>query len=238
MEIQSIPSTLAPTPRERVPGSELGKDQFFELLVTQLRHQDPLAPQDNSEFVAQLAQFSSLEQLQALGGQMTTLNLLATSLNNAQAVDLMGRNVVFESGELSVQDPQQVPALRVELPSGSDSGTVRILDQRGSVVRTISVPAADGRQAVAWDGKDQHGNPVQPGAYRIEVSGVQPDGSSAAGRAFVQGQVAAVRFSGGQVQLDVAGQSVSLDRIIEIASASSSSSSSASALQSFSAALR
>jgi flagellar basal-body rod modification protein FlgD len=241
MEIQSIPTALAPTPTQQTPGTQLGKDQFFQLLVTQLQHQDPLQPQDNSEFVAQLAQFSSLEQLQGLGGQLSTLNLLTTSLNNAQAVDLVGRDVVFQSSTLGVQDPEHVPALGVQLPSGSTSGTVKILDAQGSLVRTLAVPAGESRQSVLWDGKDEHGNTVAAGQYQVDVSGVQPDGSTSAGQAFVQGRVDRVRFSGGQVLLEVAGQDVTLDAVSEITSAATTSpttSSSASALRAFSAALR
>lgn len=69
--------------------SALGKDAFLQLLVTQLQHQDPLAPQDNSEFVAQLAQFSSLEELQNL----------TSSMSNAQALNLVGKYVNIEVGK-------------------------------------------------------------------------------------------------------------------------------------------
>ena len=69
--------------------SELGKDAFLTLLVTQLQHQDPLSPQDNSEFVAQLAQFSSLEAIQNL----------SSSMGNTQALSLVGKNVIVEVGK-------------------------------------------------------------------------------------------------------------------------------------------
>ena len=59
----------------------LGRDAFLQLLTTQLSHQDPLQPQDNGEFIAQLAQFSSLEQLTSM---RTTLDLIAASLVMAQ----------------------------------------------------------------------------------------------------------------------------------------------------------
>lgn len=69
--------------------NKLGKDAFLQLLVTQLQHQDPLSPQDNSEFVAQLAQFSSLEALQNL----------SSSMSNNQALTLVGKPVVMEVGK-------------------------------------------------------------------------------------------------------------------------------------------
>lgn len=67
----------------------LGKDAFLQLLVTQLQYQDPLAPQDNSEFIAQLAQFSSLEELQNL----------SSAMNNGQALNLVGKYVIMEVGK-------------------------------------------------------------------------------------------------------------------------------------------
>ncbi len=73
----------------KVGSSSLGKDAFLQLLVTQLQYQDPLNPQSNTEFVAELAQFSSLEEMQNMTG----------ALSNSQALGLVGKNVVIEVGK-------------------------------------------------------------------------------------------------------------------------------------------
>jgi flagellar basal-body rod modification protein FlgD len=65
---------------------ELGKDDFLQLLVTQLRYQDPLKPMEDKEFIAQMAQFSSLEQMQNLNG----------SFSQAKAFSIIGKNVTAE----------------------------------------------------------------------------------------------------------------------------------------------
>lgn len=74
----------------------LGTDAFFKLLIAQLKNQDPLNPQDGSAFAAQLAQFSSLEQLTNLNTAMTAQNLSYTNLLNAQSVNLIGKEVTAE----------------------------------------------------------------------------------------------------------------------------------------------
>jgi flagellar hook assembly protein FlgD len=107
----------------------------------------------------------------------------------------------------------------VELPSGAAGGSVRILDGAGNTVRTLEVPAGAGRQALPWDGKDAGGNRLQDGTYTIEVTGTDPDGGSVRGTSFLQGQVERVRFSDGLVYLEVAGQSLPLDLVVEIANA-------------------
>lgn len=69
--------------------SNLGKDAFLQLLVAQLQYQDPLSPQSNEDFVSQLAQFSSLEEMQAM----------TSGLSNSQALSLVGKNVIVEVGK-------------------------------------------------------------------------------------------------------------------------------------------
>lgn len=69
--------------------TSLGKDAFLQLLVAQLQYQDPLNPQTNQEFVAELAQFSTLEEMQNMTG----------SMNNSQALSLVGKNVIIEVGK-------------------------------------------------------------------------------------------------------------------------------------------
>jgi len=77
------------------------QDQFLELLVTQLRNQDPLNPQDSTEFTAQLAQFSSLEQLVNLNDGMESLIQYQNSIQNAYVTNLIGKTVGFAGTDSS-----------------------------------------------------------------------------------------------------------------------------------------
>ncbi|HMK49488.1 MAG TPA: flagellar hook capping FlgD N-terminal domain-containing protein [Thermodesulfovibrionales bacterium] len=73
----------------------MGKDQFMQLLVTQLKYQDPLNPMDNTQFATQLAQFSSLEQLTNISTQMDNLLTVQNSLGNTLTASFIGKNVAY-----------------------------------------------------------------------------------------------------------------------------------------------
>jgi flagellar basal-body rod modification protein FlgD len=77
----------------------MSKDDFLKLFVMQLRYQNPLNPMDNTEFTAQLAQFSSLEQLQNMNTQMNNLVLSQSSLQNTMLSDLIGKKVKISGNE-------------------------------------------------------------------------------------------------------------------------------------------
>ena len=83
----------------RQASQELGKDDFMKLLITQLQNQDPTSPMENTEFIAQMAQFSSLEQMTNMSTEFTKL---ANMLNSGEAVSLLGRSVEVSSGESSI----------------------------------------------------------------------------------------------------------------------------------------
>jgi len=85
------PAAQAPKP---LPKTAI-KDDFLRLFVTQLRYQDPLSPLDSAGFTAQLAQFSSLEQLTGIGARLEDLLLYQGALQNAIAAGLVGREVAF-----------------------------------------------------------------------------------------------------------------------------------------------
>lgn len=76
---------------QKSKGDALGKDAFLQLLVAQMQNQDPLQPQDNSQMIAQLAQFTTIEELQNLGSTM----------DNSNAFSLVGKNVIVEVGKSS-----------------------------------------------------------------------------------------------------------------------------------------
>lgn len=77
----------------------LGKDDFLRLFVTQMQHQDPLNPTDSAEFTAQLAQFSSLEQLTNINGRLEDLSMYQNSLHNTLTTTLIGRKVTYVGAE-------------------------------------------------------------------------------------------------------------------------------------------
>lgn len=84
---------------DRQASQELGKDDFLKLLITQLQNQDPTSPMENTEFIAQMAQFSSLEQMTNMSTEFTKL---ANMLNSGEAVSLLGKSVEVSSGESSI----------------------------------------------------------------------------------------------------------------------------------------
>jgi len=86
--------------------SDLDKDAFFELLVTQLRHQDPMEPLDNREFISQMAQFSSLEQMQQMNSQMEQF---LGGKNMAEKASLIGKNVeINQNGEVITGEIEKI----------------------------------------------------------------------------------------------------------------------------------
>lgn len=88
-----------PSQGNNISNRGLSKDDFLRLFITQLRFQDPLNPLDSTGMTAQLAQFSSLEELQNLGSQMHDLLLFQNSLQNTMAISLIGKMVTVGEGE-------------------------------------------------------------------------------------------------------------------------------------------
>lgn len=80
----------------RTPSQQLGKDDFLKILIAQLGNQDPTKPMENTEFIAQMAQFSSLEQMTNMSNEFTKM---ATLLNTSEAVTAIGKNVDIEVGD-------------------------------------------------------------------------------------------------------------------------------------------
>ena len=150
-------------------GDELGKNEFLELLVAQLNNQDPMSPQENGEFIAQLAQFSTVEGIEKMN---STIDAMANSFQSSQALQassLVGRTVVIPTDQAMV-DPQASFGGQLALPQASGAVLVNVYDEAGSVVSTINLGAQEaGIREFAWDGTDSSGKVLPAGKYRFEA---------------------------------------------------------------------
>lgn len=192
------------------------KEQFLQLLVTQLQHQDPLNPMDAKEFTAQLAQFSLLEQALETNKQLRTLALYEASANNARAVGLIGKEIVAQGDQVTVGE-QGAGSIHFRLFSDGAQSQVYLYDSSGRLVRTMDLgPLAAGDQSIPWDGKDQQGRSLPAGTYRVEVSVKDSKGKSVEVEQYLRGRATSASFREGTTSLLVNGVTVPLGSILEV----------------------
>lgn len=193
----------------------LGRDAFMKLLVSQLSNQDPLSPLQDHEFVSQLATFSSLEQLEGINQGIQVTVLMNQAVNNSLATNLIGKEVMVSGGSLELGEEGDA-GFRLDL-AGDARVTVEITDGNGAVVRTIDLGAkSKGSSDVAWDGKDDDGDRLAAGTYRVKVTATDTTGTAVAASTRVRALVEGVRFVEGVGYLVVGGAEVPLSDVEEV----------------------
>lgn len=196
-------------------GQTLGKDAFLQLLVTQMQHQNPLDPQDNSEFVAQLAQFSSLEGITSLNDSVNAITGAMGSSQALQASGLVGRSVITQADKAVVDTTKSFTG-QVVVPQSITSGTVTVTDKDGKTIKTIDLGEQKaGNADFIWDGTNEKGEKVDPGTYTFTAK-TTVDGKSAEMYTLLPATVSSVTISqtGGELMLNLAGLgSVALSKV-------------------------
>lgn len=163
--------------RETGQNKDLGKNEFLNLLVAQLNNQNPLEPQGNGEFIAQLAQFSTLEGVEKLNTSMGALLSGYQSSQALQASSLVGRKVIVPA-EKAVVDTSETFKANALLPVSSSNVYVNVYDNAGATVNRINLgQQSAGSVSFMWDGKDSSGNLMPPGTYRFEAQATYEDGT-------------------------------------------------------------
>jgi flagellar basal-body rod modification protein FlgD len=179
-------------------GQEMGKDAFLKLLVAQLKNQDPLKPQDNSEFVAQLAQFSSLEQGMGVNDRLDKLMLQNQGLANANVINMVG-DVATVKGNLITTDGSGLgKPVAFTQDKASDHTVVQIQDASGKVIRTLDMGSRPaGINKITWDGRSDEGIVQPAGTYAVSVKANDADGGTISVSQETSGTVLGVAFDKG-----------------------------------------
>lgn len=116
----------------------LDKSQFLKLLLAQIKNQDPLNPQDNSEFTSQLAQISSVENLEALNAQITGLTSSLQLSQSLSAQALIGKNVLAPANSIQLEDGGVLTG-EVKVPDEAAMLSLYVLDEQGMEVDQITM---------------------------------------------------------------------------------------------------
>ena len=200
------PGTTNPSLTSALGGNpSLNRDAFLRLLVAQLKHQDPLKPQDNSAFVAELAQFSSLEQSMGINDRLDLLAAQNSGLANAQAVGLVGSVATVRGSMVTVDGTGTGTPVAFNQSAETASTVVTIRDQNGRVVRTLDLGAREkGLIRITWDGRDEAGIIQPEGTYVVSVAAENDVGGAVSVSQETSGKITQVSFDKGYpvLQLD------------------------------------
>jgi flagellar basal-body rod modification protein FlgD len=166
--------TLPQPKRDENP--ELGQEDFLELMIAQIRNQDPFEPVENGAFIAQLAQFSTVTGIAEISKSVASLSDTLLANQTIQASAMVGRTVLVEAPQAQLGETQPLSGA-LELPPDAAAATVRISDASGALVREFNVRGVPGALVdFQWDGVTRTGERAAPGLYSI--SAVAADGSA------------------------------------------------------------
>ena len=194
----------------------MGKDDFLTLLVAQLQNQDPLNPSESTEFTAQLAQFSSLEQLQNVNDTLGNFEVYQSTLNNIQSSGFIGKTVTAAGDSLTVQNGE-AGSIEFDLSESSDNVYVKIYDAMGEYVADIEAGSlANGKHTIEWDATDDNGAAVSDGTYTFEIMATDEDGNSVASTSFISGQVTGINYESGETKLLLGDREVSISSLVRV----------------------
>ncbi|MDR2056098.1 MAG: flagellar hook assembly protein FlgD [Desulfovibrio sp.] len=193
-------------------GSVLDKDSFLLLLVTQFKYQDPLDPMDDKEFIAQMAQFSSLEQLMNLNTGMEGLTEATNNQQMINATSYIGKQVTVSGSSIgkvtdAATGAATITRFRYAPQDTVASGSIAVYDQSNNIVYTESVgsKSAGTTYEFIWNGTNNAGQTVADGVYTVGLSLLNAKGEAVLSDQVVDATVTGVVNDGGVVYLGLEG---------------------------------
>ncbi len=205
-------------PLESQRKAELGQAEFLDLMVTQLKNQDPFKPMESGEFLGQLAQFGTVTGIDNLESELQKLTASLSSNQALQAATLLDREVLVSSDLGALQQGQELKGV-IDLPYNADQMRLGFYDTTGRLVKQLNLanqPA--GPVSFAWDGLLDDGSPAPSGMYELRAEATA-GGVNQAVEALVAARVASVTLgtSGETLMVEVSGLgSVDFSEIREI----------------------
>jgi len=209
-------------PQQSAPANKkiMDKDDFLRLLVTKLSNQNPMNPIDDEDFIAQLAQFSTLEQMENMNRNLTEdlqwNYLLSQTISNTMSTSLIGRTVRADSSQVYLKTGGSTD-INLTLQEPASEVTITIRDENGQAIRTITSENSDrGNIVIEWDGLTDNGVQAASGFYTVSAEAVGLNGNDFKPGLYVEGRVKGVTYNNGVAYLSIEGQDVPLGSVLEV----------------------
>jgi flagellar basal-body rod modification protein FlgD len=206
----SVPAATASAAQKSQKDLSSNFDTFLTLLTTQLKNQDPLSPMDSNQFTQQLVQFSQVEQQINSNQNLESLISLTKANSVTNSVSYLGKTLTLTDGTAALMNGQANWAYSLN----GDAATTRLTvsDAKGKIVFAGTGETTAGIHSFSWNGQDNAGNALPPGAYTLTVTSQGSDGGSVATSVASQGKVSEVDLTGSEPLLMIGPMGVPLSK--------------------------
>jgi flagellar basal-body rod modification protein FlgD len=226
------PNWVDPAKKMRAVGkNQLDKDSFLKLMLAQMKHQDPTNPMQSHEMAAQLAQFTSLEQLNNINTTLEQMKNAQNPNSNYQALALIGKRVSGDASKLTRAAGDTKHAFGFETSNDAVKVKVSIKDVDGKVIRKMELGAMKkGHNTIEWNGMNEEGMPARPGEYKFAIEAVGSSGEKVYTKTAFEGKITGLNYTAEGPVLLVGQKTIKLSEVKKIEDAGPEDSTPATAL--------
>jgi flagellar basal-body rod modification protein FlgD len=204
-------ASAAPDPMTQLSGNF---STFLTLLTTQLKNQDPTSPMDSNAFTQQLVMYSQVEQQIDSNANLKTLISQGTSNAAAVTTGYLGKKVSITNGSASLSGG--AANWTYNLAADAAGTQLSVTDANGKVVYTGAGETASGNHSFSWDGKDNNGNQLADGTYKLAVTASDAAGSAVTSTVASAGTVSQIDLTGTTPQLMIGNMEVGVGDIAAV----------------------
>ena len=211
----SDPNWIDPSKKVRGTGNkEMDKDAFFKLMMAQLKNQDPTNPLKNHEMAAQLAQFSTLEQMSNMNTTLKEMKAGSKPIEEFQALNMIGKKVSGDSSKLARNDVDKEHEFSFKLPQDAKTTEIKLMNAKGDIVREFNFNELKaGENKVVWNGETDDGRKAPAGNYSFQTDATGANGQKLQVKTDFEGVISGMSFSNEGPVLQIGKQTVRLKDI-------------------------
>ncbi|NUM58799.1 MAG: flagellar biosynthesis protein FlgD [Bdellovibrionaceae bacterium] len=212
------PNWVDPSKKMRAVGNDkMDKDAFFKLMLTQMKNQDPMNPMQSHEMAAQLASFTSLEQMQNMNKTLTEISNAQKPSEQFQVLQFLGKSVAGDSSKIFRAKGDKDHDLLFDLPNNAKEVEIKLKNADGDIVKTYKLNNLKmGSNRIMWNGTDEKGTVVPEGEYQFSVEAKNEQDKKIAIKTDFEGQITGVNYTKEGPILMVGNQAVRLRDVKKI----------------------